>query len=66
MGEESVVWVHKRVLVWACMMASVAEGGEHRMVLAAGACKLVLMVPCKKVSWQGPCKSAWEAPDTGA
>lgn len=47
MGEESVVWVHKRVLVWACMMASVAEGGAHRMVLAAEACKLVSMVPCK-------------------
>ena len=45
--EEFAVWVHKRVLVWACMMAEVAEGGAHRMVLAAEACKLVLMVPCK-------------------
>ena len=29
------------------MTASVAEGGAHRMVLAAEACKLVLMVPCR-------------------
>ena len=29
------------------MMASVAEGGAHRMVLAAEACKLVSMAPCK-------------------
>ena len=29
------------------MMALVAEGGAHRTVLAAEACKLVLMVPCK-------------------
>jgi len=29
------------------MMASVAEGGAYRMVLAAEACKLVLMVLCK-------------------
>lgn len=48
------------------MMASVAEGGAHRMVLAAEACKLVLAVPCKKVSWQGPCMSAWEDLGTGA
>ena len=45
--EESVVWVHKKVLVWACMMALVAEGGAHRTVLAAEACKLVSMAPCK-------------------
>jgi len=29
------------------MMASVAEGGAHRMVLAAEACKLVSTVPYK-------------------
>ena len=64
--EEFAVWVHKRVLVWACMMAEVAEGGAHRMVLAAEACKPALMAPYKSVSWLVPCTSVWEAPGIGA